>query len=330
MASATMRAAQFGRYGGPEEITLGSAPRPDPAPTEVRVRVRASSVNGGELLFRRGRLRPLSGRRFPKGLGSDLAGVIDAIGDNVAGLAQGDQVWGVVPSIAFVRSQASAGAAAEYVTVPASRVAPMPSDTTFVEAAAMATVATTALTAVRDIAQVSAGQRVLVRGAAGGVGSSVVQLAVARGALVTALAGGAHLDAVRALGATEALDYRAINLAGLARFDVVLDAAGSNLSTVRRLVSPGGRMVAMAMNPPLAGAWSVAASLLHGRERIRFFSGKPDRQLLEQLAVEIAAGNLRPVIDRVHSLDHVADAHRAAQAGGRFGKQVIAVSNGHE
>lgn len=320
-----MRAAQFGRYGGPEEIVVATVPRPTPGPGQVRIQVHASSVNGGELLFRSGRLWPLSGRRFPKGLGSDLAGVVDAIGPGVDGLEPGVPVWGVVPSIEFVRSQAPAGAAAEYVVVSSDRVAYMPQVLSFAEAAALPTVATTALTAVRDVAKVSAGQRVLVRGAAGGVGSSLVQLAASRRGLVTALAGAANLEAVRELGARDAIDYRGVDLDSLGRFDVVLDTAGRDLGAVRRLLAPGGRMVSLALNPPIRGALSVLASLPHGASRIRFFSGKPGRHLLDELAAEVRAGHIRAVIDGVYSLRQVGEAHRAAEAGGHCGKQVITV-----
>lgn len=322
-----MLAAQFGRYGGADEISLGSCAKPEPDSGDVRLQVHASSVNGGELLFRRGQLRLLSGRRFPKGLGSDVAGVVDKLGRDADGFEVGDEVWGVLPSIEFVRSQAPAGAAAEYVCVPADRLAPLPHSLSFVEAAALPTVATTALTAVRDVAKIGAGDRVLVRGATGGVGSSVLQLTASRGATVTALTSEANLEAARALGAGEALDYRAIDLSALGRFDAVFDTVGSDLARVRKLVGRGGRMVAMAMNPFAPAARSILASIVHGRERIRFFSGKPGRRLLDELAEEVAADRLKPVIDQVYPLDRVADAHRAAEAGGRCGKQVIDVTH---
>lgn len=320
-----MRAAQFTGYGGAEHLRVALAPRPAPGPGEVLVRVHASSVNGGELLLRAGRLRLLSGRRFPKGLGSDLAGTIAAAGEGVSGFTLGDRVWGVLPSIQFVRSQAPSGAAAEFVCVPADKVGPLPNGLGYQEAAALPTVATTALTAIRDHANVQAGQRVLVRGAADGLGTSLVQLAAARGGILTALAGAGTLEAVRGLGAAQVLDYRTTTLSSLGEFDVILDTAGSQLAALRRLLAPGGRMIALALNPPVRGLLSVAASAVHGSRRIRFFSGNPDRGLLADLAREVSEGRIHAVIDQVHPLEQVEQAHRAAEAHGRYGKQVISI-----
>lgn len=325
--TATMRAAQFGRYGGPDELTIGTVARPEPGPGQVRVRVEATSVNGGELLFRSGRLRLLSGRKFPKGLGSDLAGVVDAAGPGVTSPGVGQTVWGVLPSIQFVRSQAPAGAAADYVVVPADHVADMPARISFVEAAALPTVATTALTAVRDVAKVRAGEQVLVRGAAGGVGSSLVQLAASRGARVTALTGSTTMSAVRSLGAEEVHDYRSTPVTSLTGFDIIFDTVGSSLRTVRSSLAPRGRMVALALNPAFPAILAVLASAAHGKSRIRFFSGKPSAALLTELSAEVRAENLRPVIDHVYPLADIAAAHRAAERGGRCGKQVIAIND---
>lgn len=119
---ATMRAAQLHRYGGPEVLTIGTLPVPTPRAGEVLVRVGATSLNGGELLFRAGKLRVLTGSRFPKGLGVDFAGEVVALGDGVADVALGDRVWGIINSLKFAMSGAPSGTAAEYVVVGAERV----------------------------------------------------------------------------------------------------------------------------------------------------------------------------------------------------------------
>ncbi|MEU5698064.1 NAD(P)-dependent alcohol dehydrogenase [Streptomyces aurantiacus] len=319
MDDRTMRAVLFDRYGGPEVLYTDRVPRPEPAPGEVLVRVRAFSVNGGELAARSGRVRLLTGRKFPQRIGVDFTGEVAALGTGATGVAVGDRVWGIVGRTGF-------GSAAEYVTVRAGRLGRVPDGLDLVTAAALP-VATTAITALRDKAALRPGERLLVRGAAGGVGNAAVQLGHAWGAEVTALARSANLDFVRTLGARHVIDHRTVTPAELGRFDVVLDTAGSDLRAFRRLLAPGGRMVTIAfdLTRSAASLGYIAASALYGRGRVRFFSGNPGRALFDDLARQVTEGRLRPAVDTVFALEETAAAHRALEAGGVRGKYVVRV-----
>ncbi|MFJ6573860.1 NAD(P)-dependent alcohol dehydrogenase [Streptomyces sp. NPDC091292] len=318
-----MRAALYDRYGPPDVLYEGRVPKPVAGPGLVLVRVRAASVNGGELMGRAGKVRlvtGLAGRGFPKRTGVDFAGEIVALGSPAPGLKEGDRVWGVMP-----RSQGF-GSAAEYVAVPPRHLALAPAGLDLVAAAALPA-GTTAITALRDKARITAGERLLVRGASGGVGSVAVQLGRAYGARVTALAGAKNLDLVRELGADEAFDYRTTGPADLGRFDVVLDTVGTEFRAYRRLLAPGGRMVTISFDGDhiLTSLSCILASTVFGSRRVRFFSGNPTRELFDELTRLTESGAIRPVVDTVHPLADIAGAHRALEAGGVRGKHVIRI-----
>lgn len=320
----TMRAAQFHSYGPPEVITVSIVRIPHPGPGEVLVRVLATTVNIGELFLRLGRLRAVSGRHFPKGLGIDLVGDVAKLGEGVSGLAVGDRVWGVTDSKKAVRTQAPTGAAAEYVVLDAQRTARPPADLDPAESVALLT-GTTALTALRDRAGLVPGERVLVRGGTGGVGYVGLQVARTMGAHVTTLVSGGNLGVAKDLGAHLALDYAVTAPESLAGFDVILDTVGSDMARYRRLLTPTGRMVTISVDPVLRGVLTILASTVHGSRRIQAFSGEPRRPLLNDMADLARDGHVRPLIDSVHRLQDIASAHRSAAARGGHGKRIVTI-----
>ncbi|GAA3741318.1 NAD(P)-dependent alcohol dehydrogenase [Streptomyces tremellae] len=315
-----MRAVLHDSYGPPEVLYVGAVPVPEPGPGEVLVRVRAASVNGGETAARAGRLKLLTGRSFPQRVGIDFAGEVAGAGHGVTGLREGDPVWGLLPRTRF-------GSAADYVVVRPRRLARAPEGLTAVEAVSLLAGGTTGHTALVGKAGLRPGERLLVRGGAGGVGSVAVQLGAALGARVTALAGPGNLDFVRGLGAHEALDYTTTGPGSLGAFDVVLDTVGAGQEAYRRLLAPGGRMVAIAfdLDHMATGLARMAGSAVHGSRRTRFFSGNPDHGLLARVARYAEDGILRPVVDTVRPLAEIAAAHRALEAGGVRGKHVVRI-----
>lgn len=315
-----MRAALYDRYGPPDVLYEGRVPKPVAGPGEVLVRVHASSVNGGELHGRAGKVRLVTGRRFPIRVGIDFTGEIAATGEGVTTYRPGDRVWGGLPR--------RFGSAAEFVAVPTRQIAPAPKSVDLVQAVALPAGGTTAITALRDKARLQPGERLLVRGGSGGVGSVAVQLGRVYGAHVTALASARHREAVLDLGADEVLDYRTTSPADLGRFDVVLDTVGTDFRAYRGLLTRSGRMVAIAFDVDhmLTSLGYLFGSSVFGRRRIRFFSGNPRADLFAELTRLTDSGAVRPIVDTVFPLAKIAEAHRTLEAGGVLGKLVIQVA----
>ena len=314
-----VKAAQLGRFGPPGVLTINEVDSPVPGPGEVLVQVEASSLNGHDALVRSGQLKLVSGRKFPIGTGLDFAGVVTATGSGVSGFSPGDRVWGTV----HPRQRHVTGAAAEYVTVPADRVALVPAGLAPTDAAALVVAGTTALIALRDSTHLACGERVLIRGAAGGVGTAAVQLAHALGGHVTALARDRHAEALAELGADKVLGYDATP-EQTGSFDVIVDMPGSDLERYRRRLTANGRMVTIGLSPSVLAV--VGLSVVHGSRRIRAFSANPDTALLLDLAEYVAAGTLRPVVSAVFPLAGIAAAHEAFGRGGTLGKLTVAVT----
>lgn len=316
---AAMRAALHDEYGAPHVIYEGTLPLPDIGEHDVLVRVLAATVNGGDLLMRSGRLRVITGKRFPRQVGVDVVGDVVRTGGGVRGYQPGDRVWGVLPP------GSSNGTAAEYVAVPARHLSTAPENLNAAEAASLLAGATTALVGLRDKANLEPGERLLVRGAGGGVGSLAVQVGKHLGAHVTALARSAQEATLRSLGADVVLDYRSTPISDLGSYDVVFDARGTELASLRRRLTPSGRMVTIAFDEArlLSSFGFIAVSALFGRRRVRFFSGRPTTALLDEVRELAAEESIRPIVHSLHPLSQVSTAHTVLESGGVFGKIVI-------
>lgn len=313
-----MRAVQYDRFGPPEVLRINEVPTPDPGAGEVLVEVHAASVGAGEIAFRAGKMRRITRSAFPLGTGVDFAGRVSAVGSGVHAWHSGDAVWGLMPHLAF-------GAIAEYVAVPEQRLARVPKNLGLLEAAALPVSGTTAMTALTDKAHLAPGERLLVRGATGGVGSIAVQLGKALGAHVTALAGARNLGWVKELGADVAIDYRTTRPQDLDRFDVIVDLVGTDLGAYRARLTRQGRMIALAFDPDRIIA-SIAGTGLRAAvspRKFKLFSNNPSADRIAELTQSVEAGDIRPVIDTVFPMTDIAEAHTGLEAGGVRGKYVI-------
>jgi NADPH:quinone reductase-like Zn-dependent oxidoreductase len=325
----TMRAIVQDRYGGLDVLELRAIDRPVPKASEVLVRVHAAGLDRGVWHVMTGlpyMIRFIGfGVRRPKVRvrGMDLAGRVEAVGEQVTRFRPGDAVFGWAD-----------GSYAEYASVPEDHLAPMPASIGFEQAAVVPISGFAALQAVRDEGEVQPGQKVLVIGAAGGVGSFAVQLAKAFGAEVTGVAGTAQLDLVRSIGADDVIDYTREDVTdGTRHWDVILDTAGHrSLSRLRRALSRRGTLVIVGSEGRgrwLGGFDRQLRALLLSRfvsQRLRALSSKPrhdDLQVLEEL---IRAGRLRPLVDRTYPLAEVPEAIRHLVEGHGRGKVAITVT----
>lgn len=318
------------RYGGPELLALREIERPPVREGDVLVRVRAAGLHVGDVFAVRGApfpVRFMSGLRRPKlGVpGFDVAGTVEAIGGRVSRFAPGDQVFGVC------RWPAS-GACAEYAIAAEDGLARIPDGLTMDEAAALPTSASAALHGLRDAGRLAAGQRVLINGASGGLGTFAVQIARALGAEVTAVCGPTNVELVRSLGAHHVIDYTREDFTrGSARYDLVLDnVENHSLAACRRVLTPTGtlllnsgtganglRFLVRLVRPVLLDPFV--------RHRLRRYFSNPRTGDLETLAAMVVEGSLRPVIGATYPLAETADAVRAIEGGHMRGKVVVRI-----
>lgn len=327
-----MHAIRYDRYGSPHEVLrVREVEAPIAREGEVLVRVRAASANPLEWHLVRGEpflIRTMNGLRRPKDgdLGIDVAGVVEAVGENVTDLAPGDEVFG-----------SGSGSFAELTRAKASRLARKPECLTFEQAASVPIAGGTALHALVTHGGLEAGERALIVGAGGGVGSFAVQLAKSLGAEVTGVCSGAKIDFVHALGADHVVDYTREDVTTRpARYDLVVQLAGDySLFALRRLLASHGRLVLAgggAGRDDTPGTPSALGGLVCSRLLTRFsdrpvkmFMSTTRREHLETLAGFAERGELTPSVERTYPLEQAADALTEIESGHARGKLVLAV-----
>jgi NADPH:quinone reductase-like Zn-dependent oxidoreductase len=322
-----MQAIVQDSYGAADVFRHERTARPEIADHEVLVRVRAAGLDRGTWHMMAGKpylLRILGfGFRRPRNRvpGLDVAGTVVAVGSAVTRFAVGDEVYGI-----------ARGSYAEYAAALEKKLALKPSNVSFEQAAVVPVSASSALQAL-DIGKIQPGQKVLVLGASGGVGSFAVQLAKAFGAEVTGVASTAKLDLVRSLGADHVLDYTRDDFAdGVHRYDLILDVGGlPKLSRLRRALTPTGTAVIVGGEDGGSVTGGFGRSLrapivsLFVRQRLAMLISSEDDSWLERLTPLIETGQVTPAIDRTYSLDQVPDAMRHLEAGRVRGKVAITI-----
>jgi len=325
-AERTMRAVVRKEYGEVDVVSVTRVVRPEPADGEVLVHVHAAGLDRGVWHVMAGlpyAARLALGLRRPRKpvLGFDVAGTVVAVGNAVTRFAVGDEVYGF-----------GAGTFAEYAVVPERSLARKPVNLTFEQAAVVPVSAVTALKGLRDVGRVRAGQRVLITGASGGVGSYAVQLAKALGAEVTGTASTAKLDLVRSLGADHVLDHTVEDFAdGSRRYDLILDIAGNpSLARLRRALTPTGTAVITGGegNGKLTGMRRQLTALALSpfvRQRLTTFVGTVRSAELEELTGLIESGAVTPSLERTYPLEEAPEAIRRLVAGEVRGKVAITV-----
>jgi NADPH:quinone reductase-like Zn-dependent oxidoreductase len=326
-----MKAIVQEKFGPPDVLQFVDIDQPDIGPDDVLVRVHAAALNPYDWHMVRGdpyvaRLMGVVGLLRPKPpvVGVDGAGVVEAVGANVRGLRPGDEVLGRFE-----------GSFAEYARAEADRVVLKPARLTFEQAAAVPMAGQTALRAIRDVGQVRSGQRVLINGAAGGVGSFAVQIATALGAEVTGVCSTRNVDLVRSIGAAQVIDYTQDDFTdGRRHYDVIQDSVGNQpLSRLRRALTPTGTLVSNAGGPPEGRLFGPIGGILRllavnglVRQRLRPLPDAWNREHLLSVTELIEAGKLTPVLDRTFALADTAAGLRYLEEGHARGKVVVTVS----
>jgi NADPH:quinone reductase-like Zn-dependent oxidoreductase len=320
-----MKAIIRTRYGPPDVVQFAEVEKPVPADDEVLIKLRAASVNPLDLFCMKGApfIKSIPGLRTPKlkVLGCDIAGRVEAVGKNVKEFMPGDEVFGVTGF--------AGGGFAEYVCAPEDKLALKPANLSFEEAAAVPIAAITALQGLRDNGRLQPGQKVLVEGASGGVGTFAIQIAKSFGAEVTAVCSTRNVDTARSLGADHIIDYTREDFAKSGqRYDLILGAnAHHSIVDYMHALTPDGIYIAAG-----GGVVRVLQALLLGpllsrigRKKMLFFLAKINRKDLTCLKDLLEAGRVVPVIDKRYSLSEGAEALRYLEKGHAQGKIVITV-----
>jgi NADPH:quinone reductase-like Zn-dependent oxidoreductase len=317
-----MKAIVINAYGSPDVIDLKEVARPAIEDDEVLVRVHAASLNAGDVFSLRGSpwlIRLSLGLNKPKNyiLGWDMAGRVEAVGSRVTRFKPGDEVFA-----------SCNGTLAEYVHVAEDKLAPKPANLTFEQAAAVPTAAVTALMGLRDMGKIQPGQKVLINGASGGVGTFAVQIAKAFGAEVTGVCSTRNVDLVQSIGADHVIDYTREDFAQNGRrYDLILDnVASRSFSDLRRALTQPGKIIPNSGHAGMGYVFKAFVLSLVMRQHGSMYLAVPNSQTLATLKELIETGKVTPVVDRTYPLSDTSAAFRYLEKEHARGKVIITVA----
>lgn len=322
-----MKSIRYHTYGPPSVLKIEEVEKPIVGENDILIKVRAVAVNPYDWHFMRGKpyvMRFMSGMFVPKTpkFGADYSGVVESVGSNVALFKPGDEVYGC-----------RQGAFAQYVVTTERSTALKPRNLSFEQAAAIPMAALTALQALRDSGGIKSGQKVLIDGASGGVGTMAVQIAKSYDCEVTAVCSSKNAELVRSLGAEHVIDYTKVDFSRMGlKYDLFLDAISTrSIFACRRALTPNGTYVSVGAGSgnwigPIVGLLSTAVVSWFSKQHLTGMLAKVARQDLVKVAELIESGKLKPVIERQYTFEQIPDAIAHLETGHVSGKLVISVS----
>lgn len=309
-----MKAVQINSYGGVEVLEVKTdVAEPSPGEGQVLVEVHAASINPFDWKLREGYTKDYLKLDFPITIGGDFAGIVVGLGENVADFKVGDEVYGQAAVFS-----GGTGAFAQTLVASVGKIAKMPKNTDFLQAASLPLVGVSALQAIETHINLKPDQKVLIVGGAGGIGSVAVQIAKALGAYVAASAGGDDLDFVKGLGADEVYDYKENFFAKIHEFDAVFDTAGKETDKAFRVVKKGGVVVWMTGSPDLELARKLGVVAIAQ-------NSEGNRERLTRLAELVESGKVKPQVDKVFPLEKAKEAFTYLETGHPRGKVVLRI-----
>jgi len=314
-----MKAAIIEQYGGPEVLKIAEVSKPVPGPGEVLIKVFAASVNPVDWKIRKGNLKMMLSKKFPKILGIEVSGIVEELGENVHSLKKGQRV--------FAGKGYEGGGYAEYVKAEAGRTIAIPDNISHEEACTMAVAGMTALQGLRNKGKIKPGMDVIINGASGGVGTYAVQIAKALGAKVTAVCSEKNLELVKSLGADVLIDYKKTDFTKLPKkYHIVFDAVGyRTFWQTRKTLRKRGVYVNISPSLPLY-ITSLLTRLYPGKKS-KGFMLHPGMNDLAEVMQMISEKKIKVVIDRVFPLEKLAEAHQYSETERAKGKIVISINS---
>lgn len=312
-----MKAAQIKEYGDPSVITVAETDTPAVKEGQVLVEVHAASLNPFDTTIRAGYMKDMIPLTFPVTLGGDISGIVVEVGAGVESVVVGDTVYGQANAVA-----GNSGAFAEFAATAAGQVAKAPSNVSITEAAALPLVGVSALQALTQHIQLTSGQKILIIGGAGGIGRVAIQVAKHIGAYVATTASGEGIEAAKALGADEIVDYKSQDFTELlSDYDAVYDTAGGDeFAKALGILKRGGIAVTMAAQPDQAQAKELGVTAIAQMTNVT-------SEMLDQLREHVESGVVKPFVGKEYSLDEVQDAFTARESGTVNGKVVLIIKN---